>query len=128
MIRIVGLFLVVVACVLGIVYLNTALNVATAPARVIDKTMETNNIIHSYEWFFDVNAAYTARAAQVVEFESQKESDDPGERSRERMELSAIRQTCRELVTKYNADSQKMNKSIFKGWSLPIALDIQTCN
>lgn len=104
-----------------------ACSVATAPDRVIVKTMGTDNIIQSYEWFYDVNAAYQARVGQIAEFKAISKSTDPAEASRERIELSAIRQTCRDLATKYNANSEKMNKSIFKGWSLPDTLDMKTC-
>jgi hypothetical protein len=117
----------VLAAIIVVVYALTFMNVATAPARVIDKTMETNNIIHSYEWFYDMRASYLSRVNQLNEYSRLPRSPDPSEAARERMELSAIRQTCRELVTKYNADSEKINKSLFKGWSLPDYLDIQTC-
>lgn len=31
--------------------LNTASSVATAPGRVVQQTMQTDNIINNYEWF-----------------------------------------------------------------------------
>lgn len=103
-------------------------NILTAPSRVINKTLETENIIESYEWFYDVNAGFEARSAQVAEFVTlQSEATSDGDKSKLRTELSAMRQSCRQLATKYNANSEKMNKSIFKGWSLPATLSIQTC-
>lgn len=104
-------------------------SVATAPGRVIQKTMQTENIIQSYEWFYDVNAAYTARHNQVVQYKSFMLSEtDKTEIYRLRTELAAMQQTCRDLATKYNANSEKMNKSIFKGWALPDTLSHQICN
>lgn len=103
--------------------------VATAPGRVITKTLETDNIIQSYEWFYDVDAAYKARHNQVVQYKTmyQKETDKD-EKYRIRTELAAMQQTCRDLATRYNANSEKMNKSIFKGWGLPEILSQANCN
>lgn len=109
-------------------WLSTASSVATAPSRVINKTLETNNIIHNYEWFYDVNASFTARANQVAQFKSLWQTEQDQEEKRHlRIEMAAMQQTCRQLAEQYNANSQKMNTSIFKGWSLPKSLNINTC-
>lgn len=106
----------------------TACNVTNAPVNVANKTFETNNIIHSYEWFYNVNANYTARTAQVAEYAGYlKTETDPKEKARLRMESSAMRVSCRDLVTKYNAESQKVNKRLFKSGNLPETLSIEPC-
>lgn len=100
----------------------------TAPSRVINKTLETNNIIHNYEWFHDTNAAYLTRVNQIRDYRGfLKDEKDNLERNRLRVELAAIQQTCRDLVTRYNANSIKTNRSIFKGREAPENLDINTC-
>jgi len=105
------------------------LKILTAPSRVVSKTLETNNIITSYEWFYDTNAAYEARLPQITQFNGfLKEELSSSEKSKTRVDLGAIQQSCRDLVSKYNANSQKMNKKIFKGWSLPYDLKISTCD
>jgi len=109
-------------------FLGVFTTVATAPGRVLTKTLGTDNIIQSYEWFYDVDAAYKARMGQVTEFTSLLSEVDGGEATRVRIELGAMRQTCRDLATKYNANSEKMNKAIFKGWSLPETLSMENCN
>lgn len=102
--------------------------VATAPSRVINKTLETNNIVHSYEWFYDVNAGYNAKIGQISQYKSfYSDETDSAEKSRLRIDMAAIQQTCRSLTERYNANSQKMNKSIFKGWSLPETLNQNSC-
>lgn len=109
-------------------YLGVVGNVATAPAKVINKTLQTDNIIQSYEWFYDVNAAYIARYSQVKQYKDILSSEtDKDEKYRIRTELAAMQQTCRDLATKYNANSEKMNKSIFKGWELPATLSYSNC-
>jgi hypothetical protein len=102
--------------------------VATAPGRVINKTLQTDNIIFNYERFFDVNANYTARVAQITEYKPVLAGEtDPAEKSRLRTELSAMKQSCRELANGYNADAQKLNRSLFRDNKLPEQLDVTAC-
>lgn len=121
------------AALMGITIISSFLgvfsSVATAPGRVIQETLKTDNIIQSYEWFYDVNAAYTARSRQIADFTSflSDPENDVKEKRMLRVEVSAVKQSCRDLVTKYNANSEKMNKSIFKGWSLPGVLYVESC-
>ena len=124
-------WIIALIAVIGFVgsLVGTATKVATAPGRVLNKTLETNNIIDSYEWFYDTNAAFISRQNQVVQYNTMyAEEEDKSEKRKIRTELAAMQQTCRDLVTKYNANSEKMNKSIFKGWELPHSLYIEDCN
>ncbi len=101
---------------------------ATAPGRAVAKTLSTDNVIASYEWFYDTNAQFDARKSQIKAHSALAKADeDPKERSRLNIELAAMRQSCRDLATKYNANSEKVNKSIFKGGSLPEQLDSAAC-
>lgn len=118
-----GVGLLVVLGVAGMV-----VNVATKPAQLVNKTLDTNNIIHNYEWFYDVDAAYRAKLGQITVHKSLAAQETvPAERSRLQMELAAMQQSCRELVTKYNANSEKVNRSLFKSNNLPETLDINRC-
>lgn len=102
--------------------------VATAPGRVINKTLETDNIIGNYEWFYDVNAKFDSRVAQIKDETKVLDGvTDPAEHSRVQNDLSAMRQSCRDLATKYNANSEKANKSIFKSHGLPETLSMTDC-
>jgi hypothetical protein len=126
-----GCALMAVVFVIGIVgnVLGTASSVATAPGRVIQKTMQTDNIINNYEWFHDVNGRYKSRVQQVAQYRQMLKDEPPGdERARLRTETAAIQASCRDLVTQYNANSVKSNRSIFKGREAPESLDIETCN
>ena len=104
-----------------------AQRVSSAPARVVSKTLDTNNIINNYEWYHDAHAQYTARLGQIRSHTELWKSADGAERNNLRIELSAMQQSCRELATAYNANSQKINRSIFKGTSLPETLEIEQC-
>lgn len=102
--------------------------VVTAPGRVVNRTFGTDNIIASYEWFYDVNAQYEARRGQIAGHEKLiAPEQDKQERSRLNIELAAMRQSCRDLATKYNANSEKANKSLFKSRNLPESLSINNC-
>lgn len=125
-----GLFGIAVLFILGLVMHIAGVfsTVATAPGRVVNKTLGTDNIIASYEWFFDANAQFNSRLGQIkghanlVAIESEAK-----EKSRLNIELAAMRQSCRDLATRYNANSEKVNKSIFRSNSLPEALEMRHC-
>jgi len=124
------IYVMVFLMLLGVVgnWIGVIGTVATAPAKVIKETFKTDNILQSYEWFFDMNASYQARVAQVRQYQGFfKAEEDPKEMRVLRMEMASMQQSCRNLVTKYNANSSKMNKRIFKGWSLPDLLSINSC-
>lgn len=107
---------------------GTATSIATAPGRVIQKTLQTDNIISSYEWYFDTNAQFNARIGQIATHKQiLGETTDDAEKSRLRMEMASMQQSCRELAERYNANSMKMNKTIFKDWRLEPALDPAIC-
>lgn len=119
-----------IGLIIGLILSWTGLigSIGTAPSRVINKTLQTDNIIESYEWFFNTNAQFDARVGQIKTHSDlvAATNDDP-EKRRLGIELAAMRQSCRELATKYNANSAKMNKQAFKSDNLPSELDVATC-
>ena len=126
--KIIGGVAIIIALPIGFAVYSTFSSVVTAPSRVINKTLQTDNIITKYEWYYDNKAAYDARLAQVQQFATLFAGEtDKGEKRRLRIELSAMQQTCRELAQQYNVNSQKMNQKIFKGWSLPATLSAAAC-
>lgn len=104
---------------------HTAVNSASA---IVDKTLNSDNVLNNYEWFFDTNAQYEARRGQINGHSLLvKQEIDQNERSRLNIELAAMRQSCRDMATKYNANSEKLNKSLFKSRNLPEVINITTC-
>lgn len=113
----------------GLSIVSTATTVATAPGRVINRTLETDNIINNYEWFHDANAAYKTRVSQIQDFRSMlKETSNEQEKNRIRTDVAAIRQSCRDLATRYNANATKSNRSIFMGRETPETLSMEACD
>ena len=99
-----------------------------APLAVVNKTLDTNNIIHKYEWFYDTSEVFKTRANQVAQYKAfLADETNKGEKRLLRTELAGIQQVCRDLAAKYNANSQKMNVSVFKGWGLPDKLNNRRC-
>lgn len=108
--------------------LNTASSVATAPGRVVQQTMQTDNIINNYEWFHQAHANYQSRLRQIVSHRQFYNAEtNPAEKSRLRMEMSAMQQSCRELATTYNARATMTNRSIFMGREAPTELNSAAC-
>lgn len=104
-------------------------SVATAPQRVVSRTFETDNILQNYEWFFNTNANYSARAGQISEYKALLANEsDASEKQQLRIELSAMRMSCRELATTYNANSEKQNRALFKSRGLPATLSQEECD
>lgn len=123
-----GLIVIGVGIPVTVSLLGTVTSVITAPGRVITKTMRTDNIIYNYEWFHDTNGAYKAKLGQIATHKDLvTTAEDRDERSILRIELAAMKQSCRELVTKYNANSIKTNRSVFKGREAPEELHMNTC-
>ena len=109
-------------------YLGVFNSVATAPGRVVNRTMTTDNIITSYEWFYDADGSFKARAAQVAATKALLAGEtDADEIRRLKVELAGQQQSCREIATDYNARSAETNHAIFKGREAPISLSISDC-
>lgn len=127
LIAIIAILLAIASPIVGN-YMKATSDVATAPARVISRTAETDNIINNYEWFFDNAAAIESRVSQIKGTRAVlAETTDPSDRSMRLIELQAQQQSCRDLVTKYNANSAKMNRSVFKSKGLPTEFTIAEC-
>ncbi len=120
--------MVIVVVVMGLGWTIRACNIASdATLGVAERTLDPDNIINNYEWYFDAYGEVQAKGPQIKQHQAYlKDEKDSDEKINLRMELSAMQQSCRELVAKYNANSQKANKSIFKGKDLPQQLSATT--
>lgn len=115
----------------GLVALGAAgfvFDMASQPARVVSMTLDANNVITNYEWFHDVNGNFSARVDQVKQFKGLYAAEaDPVEKSRLRIEMAAMQANCRDLAKRYNANSAKLNRGLFRGNSLPETLESGAC-
>jgi hypothetical protein len=114
--------------IFGVLIAGAIVQVAFQPFRIASKTFDANNVITNYEFFRDANQAAQARIAQISSFKKiAAETTAPDERTRLRIDLAAIQQSCRDLVAKYNANASKANRSIFMGQGVPESLDLKNC-
>jgi len=113
--------------VVGAVFFTT-LSLALAPVDFFGRLFSAEKIIFNYEWFYDTNQAFVAKLPQIAELKSQLEAEtDKEERVMLRTELNGVRQVCREVAAGYNANSEKINRNLFKSNSLPYSLDPENC-
>lgn len=110
-------------------YLSAAGSVASAPARVIQRTMNTSNIVNQYDYFFRTEAEYRARVSSIAAHKRLlADETNNAERSRLRIELAGMQQNCREMATSYSNRSIQLDRGIFRDWRLPESLDQGACN
>lgn len=117
--------------IISLVFGGVFTSVVTAPGRVINKTLETDNIIYNYEWFHDTSRAFGARVNQIVSHKKAMATvgaDDRAELNRYRIEIEGMRQSCRDMAARYNANAAKVNRNIFMGSSVPPVLIIEACD
>lgn len=130
--KIIGIGAAVLIGGVVLTYIGTAGFLVTAPARVITKTFETDNIINSYAQFKILNNEIIARVAQISEkkvqlSDEQKDTRTPqNEIAQTRTDLGVSRQSCRQMVADYNTSAQRMDKNIFRV-DAPPSQDTQQC-
>lgn len=94
--------------------------VGSSTVGVAEKTFNADNIINNYEWYFDAFEEVKTKSPKIHQHQKYLETEkDRDEKNSLRMELAAMQNSCRELVAKYNANSSKANRSIFKDHNLP---------
>lgn len=124
------IFGIIAATVLAVIvgsYLTASVDVATAPSRVLSDSVKTGNIVGNYEAFFDMKAGYETRIAEIKSLKTQLDDSTGSDRRYAQTDLNGVRQTCRSLAQRYNADSLKLNRGAFKSNGLPETLDAQAC-
>lgn len=115
---------------------STYTTVATAPSRVVNKTLGTDNIIQNYEWFKrqvqDVGAMDQRLASQKTMLAKFEESagprsawtfEDKTEHSRLTAIVAGLEGQRASMVAEYNARTQMMNRDLFRSKDLPETLN-----
>lgn len=98
------------------------------PAALLDKATDTTKMLANYEWFYETSNNFNTRTTQVAALKKiLMEETDKSEKSRLRVDLSAVQQSCRELAAKYEAQSGKIHVGYLKSKSLPESLNAKEC-
>lgn len=135
-----GIVAIAALCFVGAVAFNIAgvgSMVLTAPGRVINETLKTENIIGNYEYFIDAynNVIPRQKQAYVNAKESYEsfltllpadrekwKTADKAEASRLNSILLATKNIYVGSITEYNSKSKMLNRNIFKDRNLPYEL------
>lgn len=103
-------------------------NIVTKPAALVNKATDTTKMLQNYEWFYEASNNFNARVSQITTFKKMLEAElDPSEKSRLRIDLAAMQQSCREMAAKYEAQSGKVHVGYLKSNSLPASLNPKEC-
>ena len=101
---------------------------AEGAAEAMERTFDGDNMLQTYEWFFDAKGTYESRLSDIEGHHAILAGElVPDEKARYRIELVGMQQTCRKLANEYNQNSQKANRSMFKSKGLPMKLDADAC-
>lgn len=117
---------------------NVADKAVNSVNKVVDKTLDANNILQNYEFFKQQYEDYLALKStiemsnkELEDFKSQlpKERDkwdnaDKNEFARLQTNLSGQKQQLNNIISEYNAKSKMQNRNLFKSKDLPDSLDM----
>lgn len=107
-------------------YLVTLNKAATAPAHVANKFIDkaVDNSDYSYEKFRDMYNAFLAQKEKIAIAKQNVGNDQYA-----KTDLEGMQQACFNLVSEYNADSEKVTRNLFKmgGQLLPPTLNMEEC-
>lgn len=119
----------IVAIVIAIGFvLRLVFAAPSAAVGVVEKTLDPNNVITKYEWFYDTANKITARTAQIKAHRGLIQAEpNAAEKTRLNIELAGQQQSCRDMVAQYNANAGKANVSIFKTDTTPVAFSPLVC-
>ena len=122
--------LIALSMVLGAV--GWGIKILSQPARIIEKTLDADNVLYNYEWFKSAYQDIGALTAQIVNAQSaleqftinappRREWDYPTttEYSRLNSILLGLKNQRLTQVATYNARSKMANRNIFKTGELP---------
>lgn len=142
-----GIVLLIIVGVLGASVVATAMGIITIPwlklnrrvqmeRDIIQQTYDADNAIYTYEWFKDRHEAIVQSENKIkiaedvlADFEARAGSrdkwtfEDKNEHARLSSVVAGLKSHRADLIAEYNANSKKVNKSIFKD-DLPLFFDL----
>ena len=113
-------------------------SLAIQPARIIERTLDADNVLYNYEWFKQRFQSIQAIDKKIIDAEQAVETfkEEAGPRDgwhredrEESSRLSAItlglKQQRADLAAEYNARSKMANRSIFKAGDIELPETIE---
>lgn len=126
----VGLWIIVIVSILSIVgcVISTVTNPLNQAARVVNKTIDADNMLNNYRWFHDASASldlYPTKIQHAKELETWAEAHAPERAMARQTELTGLEQTCLGLVGDYNSRAARLDSGFFRNperW-LPVSTE-----
>lgn len=134
----IGLSVVGVACNIISIPFFVANKAADGTKTIISRTLDGDNILFQYEHFFDMYEGAKQQAANIKKQETSLEDlkvtygedalkwpkDVRQDSAFIRETISGLNMQYQSIVARYNADSSKLNRKLFKDKSLPYELPL----
>lgn len=108
------------------------INIARQPGRVVEKTLDADNVLYNYEWFKQTYQDVVAIDVKITNAEQTLTTftesagprtnwsfEDKDEYGRLGSVILGLKNQRQDLVAMYNARSKMANRAIFKSSELP---------
>lgn len=128
-----GVVVLCASCIVGA--LSWGIGLLSQPGKIIEKTMDADNVIYNYEWFkeayneieaTDLKIQNASSAVALFKDEAGSRTDwtfeDKNEYSRLNTIFMGLQNYRISLAAKYNARSKMVNRKIFKGRDCPFEI------
>jgi len=129
-------FLIIILPLMGLGILiggiNYGINLMSQPAKIIEKTLDADNVISNYEWFkntyHDIQATDIKISIAQEDIKNFNESagsrnkwtfEDKNESSRLSSVLTGLKNYRQDLTAQYNARAKMLNRKFFMGKDIP---------
>jgi hypothetical protein len=129
------LFILLAAFIIIVIGAKITISVIESGTGVIEKTINPDNVLYNYEWFKQQFEDYNALKQKIEiaeksiqtfkeDFPPREEWNysDKNEYSRLRIILDGLEYQKQDVVSKYNARSKMVNRTLFKDNDLPFQL------
>jgi hypothetical protein len=124
--KIIGFLLLGCLAIIGLGYCSIAMNVAMQPGRIVQKTLDADNVIYNYEWFrnqyADIQSWDQRVANKQAELTAFLDSAGPRDtwKTQDRTyfaslssQVTGLNNQLISMKALYNANASKANRSIF---------------
>lgn len=89
------------------------LNLASQPARIVQKTFDADNVIYNYEWFRQQYQDVQAMDGKIATMEAGAASATGDEKTRLSSVVLGLKTKRQQMVADYNARGSMANRSVF---------------
>ena len=107
------IFFIILAILGGTFSCHIIRNARAAGHDIIDKTINADNIMYNYQWFYDQYNAIKAQKANLNAVDSKS------------MEYSGMIMVLNRNIAEYNSKSSQINRNLWKAPGLPQTISLE---